>query len=145
MIAAEPWGRLEGRSVGLWRVERDTGMGRIAIAVSDYGATLQALVVPDAGGRPTDVVLGHDGLAEYVAGETYFGAVAGRYGNRIRDGRFTLDGVAHQLDRNEGRNHLHGGTRGFDRQVWEASPTPEGDGVRLALASPDGDMGYPGC
>ena len=137
-----PWGQVDGNAAHLWRCTAMTALGRMEVAVSDYGATLQSLIVADAAGRPVDVVLGHDTLAEYVAGETYFGAIAGRYGNRIRDGRLMIDGICHGLDRNAGAHHLHGGRRGFDRCVWQG--VAEGGDLVFRLSSPDGDMGYPG-
>lgn len=116
--------------------------GQIA-RVTPFGARLVALEVPDRDGRLGDIVLGHDRLDDYLTHPTYFGATCGRYANRIAGGRFVLDGQPVQLDRNEGANHLHGGSAGFDRQLWrivEETPTS----VRFALTSPDGDMGYPG-
>jgi aldose 1-epimerase len=111
-----------------------------------YGATLQALAVPDAMGRPDDVVLGHDDLAGYLAHRQFFGVTVGRYANRIANARFTLDGKIVQLVANDGPHALHGGSDGFDRQLWQICEIEEGaqPGVTLGLVSPDGEEGYPG-
>jgi len=118
----------------------------IELDVATYGGVVTRLVVPDREGRLADVVLGHEGLGAYVEGTPYFGAIVGRYANRIAAGRFTLDGVEYQLATNDGPNHLHGGKRGFDKVVWSAEPYSTGSeaGVVLTHVSPDGDEGYPG-
>lgn len=118
--------------------------GRDHVArLTDYGARLVQLWTPDRGGAPADIVLGHDSVAGYLAPpRSYFGATCGRYANRIAGGRFTLDGRQVALDRNEGENHLHGGTAGFDAQLWTVAEAT-GQGVTFTLHSPDGDMGYP--
>jgi len=104
------------------------------------------LVTPDAAGQPGDIVLGLDSLEEYVESSPYFGALIGRYGNRIAKGHFTLDDKTYQLDTNNGENHLHGGVTGFDKKNWGIEPftTVASAGVVLTLVSPDGDQGYPG-
>ena len=114
--------------------------------VLTYGAVIQSLVVLDTQGRPADVVLGCDDLQGYELQSPYFGAVVGRYANRIAAGRFTLNGATYRLATNNGPNHLHGGRRGFDKVVWGAEPFQRGDsvGVVLTHTSPDGDEGYPG-
>lgn len=111
-----------------------------------YGATILSIKVPDARGVMGDVVLGYDSLAGYVRNSPYFGAVVGRYGNRIAGGRFTLDGTAYTLAVNNGPNALHGGLRGFDKAVWkpELMRSDSSVGVAFTLVSPDGDEGYPG-
>ena len=121
------------------------GLGMEVRAMS-YGATILSIRVPDAKGVMGDVVLGYDSLAGYVRNSPYFGAVVGRYGNRIAKARFTLDGATHQLAVNNGPNHLHGGLRGFDKAVWkpELARSDSGVGVSFTLVSPDGDEGYPG-
>lgn len=120
-----------------------TGM---TVRVMTYGGIIVSLEVPDRGGTPGDVVLGYDSLAGYLGDSPYFGAIVGRYGNRIAKGRFTLNGTEYQLATNNGPNHLHGGVRGFDKVVWAAEPFQgqSGVGVRLTHTSPDGDEGYPG-
>jgi aldose 1-epimerase len=104
------------------------------------------VVVPDRDGRAVDVVLGFDTAEEYPEKSQYFGCTVGRVGNRIAGGRFELDGTVHTLATNNGPNHLHGGTVGFDKRRWDADPiiTSKGPGVRFTLVSPDGEEGYPG-
>jgi aldose 1-epimerase len=118
----------------------------MSLRVLTYGAVIQSLLAPDAQGRAADVVLGFDDLRGYETQSPYFGAVVGRYANRIAAGRFTLDGKTYQLAKNNGPNSLHGGVRGFDKVVWEAASFQHGDsvGVVLTHTSPDGDEGYPG-
>ena len=117
-----------------------------AASVITYGATLQALMVPDAAGRLDDVVLGHDDLAGYLAKQRFFGVTVGRYANRIANARFELDGAVVQLAANDGPNALHGGLNGFDRQLWQIAAIEDGVApcVALGLVSADGEEGYPG-
>ena len=98
--------------------------------ICNYGGLVISLKVPDRNGKLGDVVLGYDNLADYIKDTPYFGALIGRYGNRIANGRFTLDGVEHQVDVNNGINHLHGGTHGFHRKLWtgETFTTPASAG-----------------
>jgi len=119
----------------------------VKATVIALGASLQALQVPDRSGRPADVVLGYPTLDGYLKVPNYFGATVGRFANRIAAGRFVLDGRTHTLPLNDGPNTLHGGARGFDKQVWrivavEAGPEPS---VTLRYVSPDGDEGFPGA
>jgi aldose 1-epimerase len=111
-----------------------------------YGGIIASLRTPDRNGVFDDIVLGFDSLSSYVHDSPYFGAIVGRYANRIANGRFTLDGKTYQLPINNPPNSLHGGDRGFDKAVWEAAPfdRPDGVGVTLSHVSPDGDQGYPG-
>lgn len=133
----------DGTEVTLVTLRNSRG---IELDVIGYGGIITRLVTPDANGRLGDIVLGLDSLEEYVASNPYFGALIGRYGNRIGKGRFTLDGETFQLDVNDGENHLHGGSEGFDKRVWQLRPfvTEHSAGVHLRLTSPDGDQGYPG-
>lgn len=135
----EDYGRLDGESVRAVTLES----GDLRARLITYGARLTELWVPDRDGRPADIVLGHDSLEDYVASKAYFGATVGRYGNRIARGRFRLDGRDHQLDLNEGANHLHGGTRGFDRANWTLGEAT-GSRATFRAVSEDGEMGYPG-
>ena len=114
--------------------------------IISYGATLQALMVPNAEGRCEDVVLGHDDLAGYLRKRQFFGASVGRYANRIANARFVLDGEVVQLAANNGPHALHGGPDGFDRQLWEITDIAGGAEPMVALAytSADGEEGYPG-
>jgi aldose 1-epimerase len=120
--------------------------GGIEVDVISYGGIITRLVTPDAKGQQGDIVLGLDNLEDYVSSNPYFGALIGRYGNRIAGGQFTLDGKTYTLDTNDGKNHLHGGVQGFDKKNWNMSPfvTETSAGVVLTLTSPDGDQGYPG-
>ena len=129
----------EGRPVTLLRMENAAGA---CAEVLDYGARLQSLVVPDRDGKPRDVCLGFDSVAEYEANGDYLGALVGRCANRIRGGRFRLGGREYALTVNQGANHLHGGARGFDRYVWEHRL--EGESVVFSRTSPAGEEGYPG-
>jgi aldose 1-epimerase len=120
----------------------------IEVQALNYGGIIMSIKVPDRAGRTGDVVLGFDSPAGYVGDPPppYFGALIGRYGNRIAKGRFTLDGHTYTLAINNAPNHLHGGNRGFDKVMWNAEPreTPEGASLVLTRTSPDGEEGYPG-
>lgn len=118
----------------------------VRVTVLTLGAIIASLHVPDRDGVAEDVVLGMDDVEGYLTRSPYFGAVTGRFGNRIANGRFTLDGASYQLATNTPPHHLHGGLVGFDKQVYAARAVAgaEGAGVRLTLVSPDGDEGYPG-
>lgn len=120
--------------------------GRITMRAIGYGAIITELHTPDRAGRMADIVLGHDSLQGYVDHSPYFGAVVGRYANRIARGRFTLDGTKHVLDTNNGVNHLHGGICGFDRVVWNAEPFARETeaGIIFMHTSAHGDQHYPG-
>ena len=114
--------------------------------IISFGATLQALVAPDANGKCADIVLGHDDLSGYLAERRMFGATVGRYANRIAQGRFMLDGKTVALRTNNGPNALHGGPEGFDRKFWQVANVEDGPSpsVTLAYTSEDGEEGYPG-
>ena len=133
----------DGKPVEAFTLVNASGM---EVRAMTYGAIILSIRVPDAKGVTGDVVLGYDSLAGYVRSSPYFGAVVGRYGNRIAKGRFTLSGKSYTLAVNNGPNALHGGLRGFDKAVWAAEPvrTDSGVGVVFTLVSPDGDEGYPG-
>lgn len=118
----------------------------ISARIITYGATLQALLLPDRAGRSADVVLGYDDLADYVARPQFFGSTVGRYANRIAGGRFALDGQTYSLAANNGPNALHGGRKGFDKVVWTIAEVKSGPvaSVTLTYTSRDGEEGYPG-
>nr|WP_313809198.1 aldose epimerase family protein [Sphingobium sp.] len=118
----------------------------VAATILTYGATLQKLAGPDRNGKTADVLLGYDDLSGYVDHPNYFGVTVGRYANRIAGGRFTLDGKSYQLPLNDKANTLHGGGKGFDKQVWKVVSLTSGPTATLVLShvSPDGDSGYPG-
>ena len=111
-----------------------------------YGGVITSLKVPDRSGQPGEVVLGHSGVEQYLRNPSYFGAIVGRYANRIANGRFVLDGNEYQLAQNDGPNHLHGGRKGFDQHLWDASPiaSSDGAGVTFSRTSPAGEENYPG-
>ncbi len=120
----------------------------VTIKVTNFGAIITSIVVPDRQGKMADIALGYDHVEDYInaVDKPYFGAIVGRCGNRIARGRFTLDGQTYQLAVNNGENHLHGGLIGFDKVVWDAQPI-EGSGwvgLQLAYRSKDGEEGYPG-
>jgi aldose 1-epimerase len=142
--AVEPFGTLpDGTAVERWTLRN----GPVTMRVLTYGGVVQSFEVPDARGDVGNVVLGFPDLAGYrSAADPYFGALIGRFGNRIAGGTFQLDGAVHQLPRNEGPHTLHGGPGGFADRVWTA--TPVGDehvaALELRLVSADGDQGFPG-
>ena len=116
------------------------------VALTDYGAIITSVEIPDRNGDRTNVNLGFPTLDGYLERHPFFGATVGRFCNRIAGGKFELDGRLYELVVNNGPNHLHGGTVGFDKQVWEATELSSDSriGVRLTLQSPDGQEGYPG-
>ena len=136
---------IDGKQVTLYTLTNSNGM---TVQLTNYGARVAALWVPDRNGTFHDVVLGYESIDEYLSGDAYAGPVVGRYGNRIREGRFTLDGKSYELNRNEGKNHLHGGSGGWWSKVWEAGPIAKEDcgceSITFSLRSPDGEQGYPG-
>lgn len=143
-VASAPFGAMpDGTPVRRFTLVNDSGM---TVRIMTYGATITSLEVPDRHGELGDVVLGYDSLAGYLASSPYFGAIVGRYGNRIARGKFTLDGRSYSLAINNPPNSLHGGDTGFDKRVWGAEPveTDSTVGVRMTLTSRDGEEGYPG-
>jgi aldose 1-epimerase len=133
----------DGQSVDLYTLSNKYGM---TVAISNFGATLVSLKVPDRDEKLGDVVLGYDNPADYENGKAYFGGTIGRYGNRIAHGRFALDGVAYTLPLNDGPNTLHGGVRGFNKRVWTAKDVSSsaGEALELNYVSKDGEEGFPG-
>jgi len=143
-ITRELFGKTrDGKEVYLYVLQNSKGM---QAAICNYGGTVVSLMVPDRNGNLGDVVWGYDHLDGYLTNSPYFGCIIGRYGNRIANGRFTLDGVTYQLATNDGPNHLHGGIKGFDKVVWDAEPmmTENGPALKLTYVSKDGEEGYPG-
>ena len=129
--------------ISLFTVSNDQGM---SVSITNYGGIIQSIVVPDRNGVPGDIVLGFDSIMRYKGDHPYFGAITGRYANRIDKGKFRIGDTLYQLTLNNGPNHLHGGTSGLDRAIWNARPIKGADsaGVELSYSSPDGDQGYPG-
>jgi aldose 1-epimerase len=144
-ISRHSFGQLGARDVGLTTLTTDS----LEVRVLDYGATVQALLVPDRHGKVEDVVLGFDRLEDYVACTAFIGGIVGRVANRIALGRFELGGQHYQLDTNDAPHHLHGGNSGWDKVLWTydgASVSDDGNSatVRLSHDSPDGEGHYPG-
>lgn len=134
-------GELDGKQVKLYFLKNSNGL---EMAVTNYGAKVVSLLVPDKNGHFEDIVLGFDNLNGYLnAKEPYFGAAIGRYGNRIAKGKFTLNGKQYDLATNNSPNHLHGGKKGFNAQVWDANQV-NGQTIEFSRLSPDGEEGYPG-
>ncbi|OOH78708.1 galactose mutarotase [Pseudomonas koreensis] len=133
----------DGTPVEQYILRNSHGMQATVIT---YGATLQSLKVADKHGKFDDVVLGFDDVQGYQKGTAYFGATIGRFGNRLAEGAFELDGKRYQVPQNDKTNALHGGTLGFDKKVWKAQETKDKDsvGVTLTYLSADGEMGFPG-
>ncbi len=129
----------DGKSVELCTLSNAAG---VEVKLITYGGILTEISVPDRQDRFANVALGFDSLAKYEADHPYFGAITGRYANRIAGGRFTLDGVEYQLFMQDGLCSLHGGEVGFDKRIWQAREVESG--VELAYTSPDGEEGYPG-
>ncbi|MDQ7947495.1 MAG: galactose-1-epimerase, partial [Pedobacter sp.] len=130
---------IDGKEVKLYTLKNKSGA---SVAITNYGGRVVSLLVPDQNGKLTDVVLGYDSLKSYQKkGEPFFGALIGRYGNRIGKGKFTLEGKTYQLQLNDGTNTLHGGTDGFFGKVWDAKQN--GQQLELTYTSNDGEAGYP--
>ena len=143
-VTKQPFGTTkDGTPVDLYTLRNAKG---VEAKICNYGGLLVSLKVPDRNGHLSDVVLGYDTLADYIKETPYFGALIGRYGNRIAKGKFTLNGQQYTLATNNGPNALHGGIKGFDKVVWDAKPGPGklGPSLELHYVSKDGEEGYPG-
>jgi aldose 1-epimerase len=140
----EEFGKIGDEKVMLFTLENENGM---RVKVTNYGGIVTSLQVPAGDGELYDVVLGFDSLGGYLGGHPYFGCLVGRYANRIAEGKFTLDGKTYTLATNNGENHLHGGTEGFDKKIWDAVPhgPEQAQGVEMRYLSPAGEEGYPGA
>lgn len=144
-LTQAPFGRTaDGEGIGLMTLKNANG---IEIRVMTYGGIILSIKTPDRSGRLGDIVLGHDTAEEYFKNPAYLGVLVGRYANRIAKAAFTLDGKTYKLAANNGVNHLHGGTKGWDQAVWKADPFQDARGVGVVLThtSPNGDEGYPGA
>jgi len=132
-----------GEQVDLYSLTNKKGM---EVSITNFGATVVTLRVPDCAGKPADIVLGYDTLQGYENGKSYFGATVGRYANRIGGGKFSIDGKEYALPKNDGNNTLHGGIIGFNKKIWKAREIASDDAAALELSylSPDGEEGFPG-
>ncbi len=143
-VKKESFGKTsDGQGVDIYTLTNSHG---VEAKIMNYGGIVTSLKVPDRNGQLDDVVLGFDNLDAYLKGHPYFGAIIGRYGNRIAKGRFKLNGVEYKLAVNNGENHLHGGLKGFDKVVWNARGlrVPNAAALELTYLSKDGEEGYPG-
>jgi aldose 1-epimerase len=143
-IAKKTFGKLpDGREAFLFNLKNDSGM---EVDITNYGGIVTAIRIPDRKKEPGDIVLGFDNLEDYLGEHPYFGAIVGRFANRIDKGRLTLEGKEYKLAQNNGPNHLHGGTKGFDKVLWTAATEKTMDSVSLKLGyvSEDMEEGYPG-
>jgi len=140
-ITEKPFGNTDGQAITEYTLTNANGM---QLSIINYGGTITKLTAPDKNGKFGDVVLGYDSLSGYLQrGNPYFGALIGRYGNRIGKATFTLDGQTYNMDKNDGANSLHGGNKGYDKVVWTAEK--QGDNsLKLTYHSKDGEGGYPG-
>ena len=141
-ITKADWGETDGKKVYLYTLTNSNG---VQVKISNYGGTVTSWVTPDKSGNKSSIVLGFDSLSGYLAKPPYFGATIGRYGNRIGKGKFKIDTAAYTLATNNGENHLHGGNKGFDKVVWDATPAADSSAsLVLNYVSKDGEEGYPG-
>src|SRR5213593_4535867 len=141
-VTKESFGKTsDGQNVDIYTLTNRRGA---EVKITNYGGIITSLKVPDRNGKRDDIVLGFDNLDAYLKGHPYFGAIIGRYGNRIAKGRFTLNGHQYTLAVNNGENHLHGGIKGFDKVVWGAREVKRGPALALNYVSKDGEEGYPG-
>jgi aldose 1-epimerase len=141
-ITKKDWGQVDGKNVYLYTLVNDKGD---TVTITNYGGTVTSFVTPDKNGKYSSVIIGFDSLQPYLQKPPYFGALIGRYGNRIGNAKFTLDGTTYQLAANDGKNTLHGGLKGFDKVVWDASvPSDTIPSLTLKYLSKDGEEGYPG-
>ncbi|HUO25761.1 MAG TPA: aldose epimerase family protein [Candidatus Aquilonibacter sp.] len=138
-VTRQPFGKTpDGTTIDLYTLND----GKVEARIMNFGGIIVSLRTPDRNGKMDDIVLGYDSLEPYLTNPAYFGAIIGRYANRIAHGTFQLDGKTYSIPKNNGDNALHGGTRGFNKVVWTAQQIK--DGIELTYVSPDGDQGFPG-
>ena len=141
-ITKTDWGKVDGKDVYLFTLVNSKGD---TVTITNYGGAVTSFITPDKNGKYSSVIIGFDSLAPYLQKPPYFGALIGRYGNRIGDAKFTLDGTTYQLAANNGKNSLHGGLKGFDKVVWDATiPSDTVPSLVLKYLSKDGEEGFPG-
>ncbi len=133
----------DGKTADLYTLKNKNGM---QVSITNFGATVVSIIVPDKAGKMADVALGYDDLAGYELNKNYLGVLVGRYGNRIAHGKFSIDGAEYTLAKNNGDNSLHGGIKGFNKAMWEAKEVSKGGepAVEMKYVSKDGEEGYPG-
>ncbi|MGA9118334.1 MAG: aldose epimerase family protein [Bacteroidota bacterium] len=143
-ITEKPYGNLaDGTKITEYTLDNGKGM---VVSVINWGGIITRIITPDKNGKPADIALGFTGLDGYLGNSPYFGAIIGRYGNRIGHAKFTLEGKTYTLPANDGQNTLHGGTKGFNKAVWDVTPFTKTNscGLTLKYTSPDGEDGFPG-
>ncbi len=141
-ITEKPFGNFESKPVTEYTITNANGM---QVSIINYGGTVTKIITPDKNGNMGDVILGYDSLSGFLQkGNPYFGALIGRYGNRIANAKFTLDGKEYKLAANNGPNSLHGGEKGFDKVWWNIEKMPGDSSLKLTYLSKDGEEGYPG-
>jgi aldose 1-epimerase len=140
-VQSQPFGSVDGRAITLYALTNTHGM---EVRAMNYGGIIVSIRVPDRNGEFADVVLGHETVDGYRPNPPFFGAIVGRYANRIANGTFKLDGVTYSLPKNDGPNTLHGGTIGFDKVVWDGEPLKGKTGVAFSYFSKNGEDGFPG-
>jgi aldose 1-epimerase len=142
-IMKTPYGIAGGQDVYLYTLTNANG---IIVRITNYGGIITQIWTPDREGKPGDIVLGYDSLDDYIRNNPYFGAIVGRYANRIAYGTFTINDTVYTLGKNNGNHHLHGGEKGFDKVVWAAEEISDSTsvGLQLSYLSKDGEEGYPG-
>jgi aldose 1-epimerase len=140
-VQKSDFGKVDGQATSLYTLRNSHGT---EVAITNYGAAVVSIKVPDKKDQFADVALGYDNVDGYVTDKSYFGATVGRYANRIAKGRFTLDGETHQITLNDGPNALHGGKVGFNKRIWEAKEVRGQNAVQMSYLSKDGEEGFPG-
>ena len=143
-IEKHAWGQTDdGQTVYLYTLKNSGG---VTMHVTNFGCRIVSLTAPDRDGHFADIMLGYDTLEEYLRDKRHYGAVVGRYGNRVAGGKFSIDGYSYQLTQNRPPNHLHGGDGGFEYRIWDTEALMRGDavGLKLRYSSKDGEEGYPG-
>jgi aldose 1-epimerase len=141
-ISKIDWGKVDGKDVSLFTLVNNKGT---EVKISNYGGTVTSFITPDKNDKKSEIIVGFDSLNQYLQKPPYFGALIGRYGNRIANAKFTLDGTAYHLAANDGKNTLHGGLKGFDKVVWDATvPNDSVPSLTLKYLSKDGEEGFPG-
>jgi aldose 1-epimerase len=141
-VSTKDWGETDGKKVQLFTLTNKSG---VTVSITNYGGIVTSWVTPDKHGNRSSVVVGLESLQEYLKKPPYFGAIIGRYGNRIGDAKFKLDGKTYTLAANNGKNNLHGGAKGFDKVVWDAAPAADSTpALTLTYLSKDGEEGFPG-